>query len=79
MGDKRNDGGPAFAHGSPEHGGHPGMTLRDWFAGQVMVALSTDIPFDMHTAVDRAKWAYMQADAMLAARAPDGVDGKGER
>ena len=29
----KNDGGPAFGHGDPTHGGDPGMTLRDWFAG----------------------------------------------
>lgn len=27
---------PAFGHGSPEHGGHPGMTLLDYFAGQAL-------------------------------------------
>ena len=26
------EGGPAFAYGNHEHGGDPGMTLRDWFA-----------------------------------------------
>lgn len=29
------DGGPAFAHGNPEQGGDPGMSLRDWFASQM--------------------------------------------
>lgn len=27
-----DDGGPAFAHGDPTHGGHPGVSLLDWFA-----------------------------------------------
>lgn len=32
------DGGPAFAHGNPGDGGHPGMSLRDWYAGMAMAA-----------------------------------------
>ncbi len=27
---------PAFAHGSPEHGGHPGMSRRDYFAAAAL-------------------------------------------
>lgn len=31
------DGGPAFARVSNDYTiGHPGMTLRDWFAGQAL-------------------------------------------
>lgn len=30
--EEQREGGPAFAHGSPEHGGHQGMSLRDYFA-----------------------------------------------
>ena len=29
-------GGPAFAHGDPTHGGHEGMTLRDYFAAKAL-------------------------------------------
>ena len=74
MRDRVEDGGPAFAHGSPEHGGHPGMSLRDWFAGQAMAGfyagyrdtsqLST-FPSDLKT---DAETFYEIADAMLAAR-----------
>lgn len=28
----------AFPMGNPEQGGYDGMTLRDWFAGQVLPA-----------------------------------------
>lgn len=56
MTDKLNDGGPAF----------PG-DLRDWFAGQALAGLLTNEGYlDNH--VDRAEFAYTQADAMLAAR-----------
>jgi hypothetical protein len=46
----------------------PVMTLRDWLAGQVLAGTSAD-----PTAVDAdpskiAKWCYLMADAMLAAR-----------
>jgi len=36
MSDIGRNGGPAFAHGNPEQGGDPGMSLRDWFAGQAL-------------------------------------------
>jgi len=58
-----------------------GMSLRDWFAGQALITLGEcnpnlpDDPADIRRwpdpqimAVRRAKWAYLQADAMLAAR-----------
>ena len=59
-----NDGGPAF----PVHDNcadYHGMTLRDWFAGQVIGAIYTR----SESSSDRdAKEAYAIADAMLAAR-----------
>ncbi len=27
---------PAFGHGDPHHGGHPGMTLREYYVGQLL-------------------------------------------
>lgn len=72
-----SNGGPAFA--VPEPCEHAGMTLRDYFAAQALVALGTWTPSyqaaiggtinpaEVHAA--RAKWAYAQADAMLQARA----------
>lgn len=77
-----NDGGPAFPFGvRVDHhdtygGGHsieetnePGMTLRDWFAGQALPKLVHDWcePDPKHyDAV--ALNAYKLADAMLVAR-----------
>lgn len=68
MSDKVDDGGPAF----PEHAGQeiwqrPGMTLRDWFAGQFLAGsmANSEAAGDAH---ETAEWAYKFADAMLAAR-----------
>lgn len=69
----------AFPSGDGEYGGGPnhcyGMTLRDWFAGQALIAVASrwqgtigDIDDD---AQDRsALIAYEIADAMLKARTP---------
>ncbi len=42
-----------------------GMTLRDWFAGLAMQALLTRIQM---SGAERARDAYIVADAMLEAR-----------
>jgi hypothetical protein len=68
----RNDGGPAFPSG--ENGIYAmrsGMTLRDWFAGQVLAGLLAD--GDFHSADGAAACAYEYADAMLAERDKDGA------
>ena len=49
-----------------------GMTLRDWFAGQAIVAAAVQ-GFDDTATVEQnarvaASWAYCIADAMLEAR-----------
>jgi hypothetical protein len=77
-----DDGGPAFPqqgftypNGETEYP-MPGMTLRDWFAGQALNGLysSGDIDLTKHTtekSVGRsniAKLAYAVADAMIEAR-----------
>ena len=73
---KTNDGGPAF----PSQDGNelasthsPGMTLRDWFAGQASLgelSLPEGVPIGTERLyAERAAYlAYMQADAMLAER-----------
>jgi hypothetical protein len=69
-----NDGGPAFPNfktdpfsSKVEICPQGGMTLRDYFAGQVLVGALAD-----HTCqpspIELAKIAYRGADAMLAAR-----------
>jgi hypothetical protein len=49
----------------------PGMSLRDWFAGQALAGyraknFNYDVGHDEQGTV--AKWAYEDADAMLRAR-----------
>jgi len=71
-----NDGGPAFPrpHSSDsadraygrcnQELAQPGMSLRDWFAGQALVGLLSDGA----SAKVAACSAYAAADAMLAQR-----------
>lgn len=80
-----SDGGPAFprpdvvwenqATGWQDGTqGHPGMSLRDWFAGQALAGMHARDIFDegQATPTQRATLAYIDADAMLAARQPKG-------
>lgn len=46
----------------------PGMTLRDWFAGQALVGYLAGTAFPTLPAEVRARAAYAVADAMLAER-----------
>ena len=74
-----NDGGPAFPH--PEVArlqdgrcvvadADPGMTIRDWFAGQAISGMITPgcVQMTEATRKARASEAYAIADAMLKAR-----------
>lgn len=69
---KTDDGGQAFP--SPAVDGHhpqqPGMSLRDWFAGQALVGiLGSRHGFLVDVGTQNAPdWAYSVADAMLARR-----------
>jgi hypothetical protein len=48
----------------------PGMSLRDWFAGQALIGIlgsRTGFLIDVGTS-NAPDWAYQVADAMLAAR-----------
>lgn len=78
----KDDVGPAFPHdekngdGSHYHS-HMGMTLRDWFAGQALVAIvgNNQLLNDLEKAMPEArmndmisKASYMLSDAMLAER-----------
>lgn len=58
-----DDGGPAFPEPLDTHAG--GMTLRDWFAGQVA---GNREPQGPHHALDAdfARAAYDLADALIA-------------
>ena len=68
MKDDIKDGGPAFAAAAgtaTEMDLQPGMTLRDWFAGQALTAATM---YQTMTPEDLAHDAYRIADAMLAER-----------
>lgn len=55
------------ARHTPEHS--PGMTLRDWFAGQALAGLMASHDWKyMYDADSYAEDAYMLADSMLLKR-----------
>lgn len=71
------DGGPAFPNASEEptienrYGirARPGMSLRDWFAGQALQSIAGyTIQPDGGTCDETARMAYQLADAMLRER-----------
>ena len=82
----QNDGGPAFpatlwhevenpesAIRTVESTTFPGMSLRDWFAGQALAGeLASQNPECAYAgcegAAEVSSWAYSVADAMLAER-----------
>ena len=72
MGD-REDGGQAFpsegeGHGSPKYHS-PGMSLRDWFAGQALVGLLSGPDNDWTNPHEVfANEAYKLADVMMKER-----------
>lgn len=65
-----NDGGPAFpTQDGPLSNGKPGMTLRDWFAGQVLQGLASDGDYFWSHSTNVVAGAYYEiADAMIRAR-----------
>lgn len=66
---------PVPAHPNyPRLGPQPGMTLRDWFAGQVITAFAAYGPKGHAPAQMVAAAAYEIADAMLAERAKAGAE-----
>ena len=75
---QKNDGGQAYpaAWGNHEQGGDyiPGMTLRDWFAGQALAGHLASLnpgSIDPRFLQHEAEQVYQMADAMLAARDKD--------
>ncbi len=72
---KIRDGGSAFPVPFPRHPTNTerGMSLRDWFAGQIMMGLVSSSklvsPYEGRTMCETyAAMAYGAADAMLEAR-----------
>lgn len=79
MNNSINDGEPAFPFGQvgeltgqPINGFfNPGMSLRDWFAGEAMKSIIAACPDSPEENV--AISAYRQADAMLVERVKGGA------
>lgn len=69
-----SDGGPAFPferRGDPDMYWTDGMSLRDYFAGQALVALAHKPTYEQwlpNSSAEQARYCYKIADAMLAAR-----------
>lgn len=68
MSNTKKDGGQAFPHGDPTHGGDIGMTLRDYFAAKAMQGMAPYTWRGAATYEEPARKAYAMADAMLKAR-----------
>lgn len=63
------NGGSAFPMHNAIGASAPGMSLRDWFAGQALTGLcANSIPGDHHRPKARVSEAYALADAMLSER-----------
>jgi len=72
---EKNDGGAAFPLVGEASSGrldclHNGMSLRDWFAGQVLAGWVSDPQVEITTGTvgNIAMYCYELADAMIAAR-----------
>jgi len=70
-----NNGGSAYPCAQPQCSDgswnqtyDPGMSLRDWFAGQFIAGLYGTEPGSHLNPVTAAREAYHVADAMIAAR-----------
>ena len=68
----RDTGQTAFPYAVPSHGlqhTEPGMSLRDYFAGQALAGIASIAAEGFSLPPEQeAEWAYQRADAMLAAR-----------
>lgn len=71
----KNDGGRAFPVALPNASASgpmvqqmPGLSLRDYFAGQALAGLVASDNSNWGGCEDAAGWCYEMADAMLRAR-----------
>ena len=67
---RRPEGGAAFPHVAADghHDYRPGMSLRDWFAGQVVASAASIYGFNDAGALELSRHAYRVADAMIRER-----------
>ena len=67
-----DDGGSAFPLPQPIYQGCTGMSLRDWFAGQALAAMTAAPDYSKGPCNQAmAERAYVIADLMIAARKGD--------
>jgi len=63
-----NDGGAAFPGNVGRIHFHPGMSLRDYFAGMALEGLCAKPGFDEETHKNLAEISYAYSDAMIKER-----------
>ena len=71
MSESKDDGGPVFPRHSPGHrerAAHPGMSLRDYLAGQAVTGIILHPHATDGSPLECARVAYLIADAMIKAR-----------
>ncbi len=80
MTDTKDEGGPAFprtwtegSNGEYWTTSSPGMSLRDWFAGQALQTTIRDRVGAYNSMKEAAGAAYLFADAMIAERKKGGA------
>lgn len=64
----KHDGGPAFPAKDAQGNIQPGMSLRDWFAGQALIGIAQRNPTGSDTISWHLKHAYKYADVLLELR-----------
>lgn len=68
MSDSIDDGGPAFPSPHYNNDELSGMSLRDYFAGQIVAGLLANSSYEDYRPAPLAMSAYEVADAMIVAR-----------
>ena len=65
---------PIYVTGGPESGYHPGMTLREYYAGQALAGMTSSLAENATQYLDKiekivklqSKLAVLSADALIA-------------
>jgi len=64
---------PIYVTGGPESGYHPGMTIREYYAGEAMKVMAQEVPLENYSPASvkkifktRAVLSVMYADALIA-------------
>lgn len=68
-----DDGGVAFPTNNMNLENR-GMSLRDWFAGQMLAGMSANKEYNSMSGDTVADWCYSQADLLIAKKRKDEGD-----